>query len=137
MKLAALQSSKNALNDSRQPALQGIEQVLGVQLKLLQLDFLNLFLRGKIGLLEQLFQPLSVAMMFGMQTIDFFAQRRVQDFIHRAPPFVNEQLHISPLEHNRQAQKKQKSLQPVEFGTEILLGVTAVTVRAVAALSFL
>jgi hypothetical protein len=87
--------------------------------------------------LEQLFQPLSVAMMFGLQTIDFFAQRRVQDFIHRAPPFVNEQLHISPLEHNRQAQKNQKLLPSVEFETEILLSVTAVTFKAATALSFL
>jgi hypothetical protein len=31
------------LSDDRQPALQGEDQVLGVQLELLQLDFLDLF----------------------------------------------------------------------------------------------
>jgi hypothetical protein len=84
--------------------------------------------------LEQLFQPLSVAMMFGLQTIGFFAQHRVQDFIHRAPPFVNEQLHISPLEHNRQAQKSQKLLLICGILDQKPPSVMAVTFGAVAVL---
>jgi hypothetical protein len=38
--------------------------------------------------LKQFFQPLSVSMMFGMQAIDFFAQRGILYFIHQAPPLL-------------------------------------------------
>jgi hypothetical protein len=31
---------------------------------------------------------LSVAMMFGMQAIDLFAQRWILYFVHQAPPWV-------------------------------------------------
>jgi hypothetical protein len=36
--------------------------------------------------LKQFFQPLSVAMVFGMQAIYLFAQRGILYFIHQAPP---------------------------------------------------
>jgi hypothetical protein len=57
-------------------------------------------------------------MMFGLQTIDFFAQRGTLYFIHRAPPFVNEQLHISPPRRNLQVKKGSKPPQNVEFAAE-------------------
>jgi hypothetical protein len=45
-------------------------------------------------------------MMFGLQAIDFFAQRGILYFIHPAPPYINEHLHISPLPCKRQVEKK-------------------------------
>ena len=56
--------------------LESVNQVLGVQFQLLQAYFFELLIGREIRLLKQFFQPLSVATMFGMQTINFFAQRR-------------------------------------------------------------
>jgi hypothetical protein len=75
-----------ALSGHEHSAFQGVNQILGVQFELLQLDFFNLFLGGEIGLFQQLFQPLSVATMFRVQAIELFAQRGIQNFIHQAPP---------------------------------------------------
>jgi hypothetical protein len=68
------------------PALKREDQVFGVKFQFLQTHFLELFVCAEIGLLNQFFQPLSVAVMFGMQAIDFFAQRVVLYLIHQAPP---------------------------------------------------
>ena len=66
------------LRDGRQTAaLQRENQILGVQLELLQANFLELFILGEVGLLKQFFQPLSVAAMFGVQAINLFAQRGI------------------------------------------------------------
>jgi len=51
------------------------DQVLGMQLEFLESHFLELFVFGEIGLLQQFFQALSVAAMFVVQAIKFFAQR--------------------------------------------------------------
>ena len=48
-----------------------------MQFQLLQANLFELFVCGKIRLMDQFFQPLSVAMMFGMQAINLFAQRRI------------------------------------------------------------
>jgi hypothetical protein len=77
--------------------------------------------------LEQLFQPLSVAMMFGMQAIDFFAQRGHLCFIHQAPPSIKEHLHISPLERKRQAEKQSKVTSRCGIRRGKLPCVTAIT----------
>jgi hypothetical protein len=49
--------------DGWRSVLEGEDQVFGVQLELLQTHFLKLLFFRKIGLLNQLFQPLSVALM--------------------------------------------------------------------------
>ncbi|HUD75341.1 MAG TPA: hypothetical protein VMQ76_09740, partial [Terracidiphilus sp.] len=71
--------------------------------------------------------PLSVITMFGMQAIYFCAQRGILYFIHQAPPFIKEHLHISPPWRKRQVQKGPK----VTFPCGIRLGqpscVTAIT----------
>ena len=64
-----------SLSDCRLTALQGKDQVFGMQLEFLQADFFELFVFGEIGLLQQFFQALSVAAMFVVQAIKFFAQR--------------------------------------------------------------
>ena len=74
--------------------LESVNQVLGVQFQLLQAYFLELLFRAKVRLLEQFLQPLNVATMFRMETVDLSAQRLVLYFIHQAPPFMKEQLHI-------------------------------------------
>jgi hypothetical protein len=48
-----------------------------MEFQLLQSHFFELFIFGEIRLLYQLLQPLSVATMFGLQAIYFFAQRGV------------------------------------------------------------
>jgi hypothetical protein len=58
--------------------------------------------------LKQIFQPLSVAMMFGMQAMNLFAQRVVMYFVHQAPPVVTEHLRIPPLRLKRQVLKETK-----------------------------
>src|ERR1039457_442005 len=85
-KSPAFDVARKNLSRDRQPAFQGVNHVLGVQFQLLELDFLDLLLCGEIRLLEQLFQPLSVMTMFGMQAINFCAQRGILYFIHPAPP---------------------------------------------------
>jgi hypothetical protein len=71
----------------RHAALERKDQILGVQLELLQADLFKLFVFGKVGLLQQLFQTLSVAAMFGEQAIELFAQRgTILYFVHQAPP---------------------------------------------------
>src|ERR1035441_10729966 len=119
------------LSSDRHSALQGEDQVLGVQLKLLELDFLDLLLCGEIRLLQQLFQPLSVMTMFGLQAIYFCAQRGILYFIHPAPPFIKEHLHISPSQCKPQAKKEPE----VTSGCGIRRGkppcVTAITTCSV------
>jgi len=73
----------------RQAALQRKNQVLGVQFQFLQPHFFELFIFSEVRLPKQFFQPLSVAMMFGMQAVNLFAQRLILDFVHQAPPCVN------------------------------------------------
>ena len=82
------------LGNRRRTALQGKDQVLGVQLQLLQPHLFELFVLGEVGFPKQFFQPLSVAMMLGMQAINLFAQRRILVFVHQAPPSLTEHLHI-------------------------------------------
>jgi hypothetical protein len=67
--------------------------------------------------LKQFFQTLSVAVMFGVQTIELIAQRGNLYFVHPAPPMATqfgrsaenaillEHLHISPKWWNPQAAK--------------------------------
>jgi len=57
-----------------------------MEFELFQANFLELFVLGEIGLLNQFFQPLSVSMVFGMQAIYLFAQRWILYFVHQAPP---------------------------------------------------
>ena len=59
-----------------------------MQFQLLQAHFFELFILGEVGLSKQFFQALSVAMMFGMQAINLFAQRWILKFVHQAPPWV-------------------------------------------------
>jgi hypothetical protein len=87
-KLPAKTRRLRALSYRRRPPLKRENQVFRVQLKLLQANFLKLFVFAEIGLLKQLFQPLSVATVFGLQAIDLFAQRRILYFVHQAPPIV-------------------------------------------------
>ena len=47
-----------------------------MKLELFKPHFLELFIFGEIRFLKQLFKPLSVAMVFGMQAIYLFAQQR-------------------------------------------------------------
>jgi hypothetical protein len=101
-------SSGVALSNNRQFALKSVDFVLNTQLELLQFDFLNLLLFGEIRLLQQFLKPLSVAMMFGLQAIDFFTQRGILYFVHQAPPSTIEHLGISPRRCKQQAQKKPK-----------------------------
>jgi hypothetical protein len=65
-----------------------------VQLEFLESHFLKLFVFGEVGLLKQFFQTLSVAAMFGVQTIKLFAQRGTLYFVHQAPP-VGDQFGLS------------------------------------------
>jgi hypothetical protein len=74
------------LSDRKRPALKGVDQVLGMQFEFFQADFLELFVFGEIAFLKQFFQSLSVAMMFGVQAVQFFAQRGILYFVHPAPP---------------------------------------------------
>src|SRR5271168_2890861 len=74
------------LHRGERSALESVDQILGVQFQLLQANFLELFVFGEITFLKQFFQPLGVALMFGMQTIQLFAQRGILYFIHPAPP---------------------------------------------------
>ncbi len=66
------------------------DQILGVQLEFLESHFLELFVFGEVGLLQQFFQTLSVAVMFGMQTIKFVAQRETLYLVHQAPPVATQ-----------------------------------------------
>jgi len=68
-------------------ALKGTDQVFGMKFELFEADLLNLLLIGEIGLLLQFFQPLSIEMMFRMQTIKLCAQRCILYLVHQAPPF--------------------------------------------------
>jgi hypothetical protein len=81
--------------------------------------------------LQQLFQPLSVMTMFGLQAIYFCAQRGILYFIHPAPPFVKEHLHISSSMRIPQAKKEPE----VTTGCGIQRGnppcVTAITICSV------
>ena len=61
----------------RGAAFQGVYQILGMEFQLLQPNLFELFIVGKVRLLNQLFQPLSVATVFGMQAVQLFAQRIV------------------------------------------------------------
>jgi hypothetical protein len=56
--------------------------------------------------------------MFGMQAINFCAQRGILYFIHQAPPNINEHLHISPQERNPQVKKGPEVIWTVEFAPE-------------------
>src|ERR1700689_4102909 len=56
-------------------AFQREDQVFGVQLELFQAHFFKLFVFGKVRLLKQLFQALSVAVMFCVQAISLSAQQ--------------------------------------------------------------
>src|SRR5215469_8422356 len=77
------------LDCDRDAALEGVNQVLGMEFELLQPHFFELFIDGKVRLLNQLFQPLSVATVFGVQAVNLFAQRSVLNFIHRRPPWFH------------------------------------------------
>ncbi|MFZ0339103.1 MAG: hypothetical protein WAL45_13800 [Terracidiphilus sp.] len=78
------------LGHGRLTAFEREDQILGVQLEFLESHFLELFVFGEVGLLEQLFQTLSVAMMFGVQTIKLIAQRGNLYFVHQAPPMATQ-----------------------------------------------
>lgn len=84
----AWKMSDSCLGNRRLAAFQGKNQVLCVQFQFLQPHFFELFVLGEVGFSKQIFQPLSVAMMFGMQAIDLFAQRWILYFVHQAPPWV-------------------------------------------------
>jgi len=71
------------LHRDRLPAFEGEDQVLGMEFQLLQPNLFELFVIGKIRFSNQFFQPLSVATVFGVQAIYFFAQRIVY-FVHLA-----------------------------------------------------
>jgi len=66
------------------------DQILGVQFEFLESHFLELLVFGEVGLLKQFFQTLSVAVMFGVQTIKLVAQRGNLYFVHPAPPMANQ-----------------------------------------------
>ena len=83
-------------------ALQGINQILGVKFQLLQPHFFELLFHGEIRFLNQLFQPLSVATVFGVQAVNLFAQRGIVYFIHRRLLGFIEHLHIAPRDNKRQ-----------------------------------
>jgi hypothetical protein len=108
-------SGSAALSDGRLAVFQGHDQVFGVQLQLFQANFFKLFILAEIRFLEQFLQPLGVATMFGVETINLFAQRTVLYFIHQAPPFMKEHLHISPLHGNSQAGKRAKAPRTCGF----------------------
>src|SRR5579885_1487713 len=73
----------SVLRDHRNAAFESVNQVLGMEFQLLQAHFLQLFVHGEVGLGNQLFQPLSVATVFGVQAVNLFAQRSVLNFFHR------------------------------------------------------
>jgi hypothetical protein len=65
------------LGNRRLAAFQGKNQIFCMKFQFLQPHFFELFVLGEVGFSKQFFQPLSVAMMFGMQAIDLFAQRGI------------------------------------------------------------
>ena len=91
------------------------DQILGVQFQLFEPYFLELFIFREVGLLNQLFLPLSVAAMFGLQAVYFFAQRGILDLIHQAPPYITEHLHIAPRRDNRQERRTENLIAPVNI----------------------
>jgi hypothetical protein len=68
--------------------------------------------------------------MFGMQAIYFCAQRGILYFIHQAPPFIKEQLHISPSRRNGQVQKGTKVTLLCGIHPENPSCVTAITLAS-------
>ena len=57
-----------------------------MKFQLLQTYLFELFVHGEIRLLNQFFQPLSVATVFCVQAIKFLTQRGILYFVHQAPP---------------------------------------------------
>src|ERR1700760_3817222 len=97
--------------------LERIDQVFRVQFQLLEANFFELLIRRKIGLLNQFFQPLSVATMFGLQTANFFAQRGVIYLIHQAPPDYFEITYSPPPTQSASGNMQQFSSNAVDFLT--------------------
>jgi hypothetical protein len=56
--------------------------------------------------------------MFGLQAINFCAQRGILYFIHQAPPCIKEHLHISLPVLNPQVEKEPEVTSTVEFASE-------------------
>jgi hypothetical protein len=59
------------------PAFKREDQVFRMELELFETNFFELFVIAEVGFLNQFFQALSVATMFGMQAIDLSTQRRI------------------------------------------------------------
>ena len=83
---AILRNPKDLRHNRGSAVFDRVDQVLGMEFQLLQPYLFELFILGEIRLLNQLFQPLSVATVFCVQATNFFTQRGILYFIHQAPP---------------------------------------------------